>query len=177
MSRLELAIAWRYLRSRRGSKLLSFISLIAISGVGVGVSALIVIIGVMEGLQRDLREKILIGSPDVRVLPWGEDLKVDDWRRVVAKLQTVPGVVAAAPFVHTPAIATTGHAYAEGVFVQGIEAQGRGVQDVTGIRKEAKLSMYSGSMTPKPRRKSSSPWVNRSSRRAVSSSASSARST
>jgi lipoprotein-releasing system permease protein len=46
MSRLELHIAWRYLRSRRGSKLLSLISTIAIGGVIVGVSALIVIFGV-----------------------------------------------------------------------------------------------------------------------------------
>ena len=76
MTRLELSIAWRYLRSRRGSKLLSLISVIAIGGVIVGVSALIVIIGVMNGLQKDLREKILIGSPDVRVLTYGEDLKM-----------------------------------------------------------------------------------------------------
>ena len=59
MTKLELQIAWRYLRSRRGSKLLSLISIIAIGGVMVGVSALIVIIGVMNGLQPDLREKIL----------------------------------------------------------------------------------------------------------------------
>jgi len=68
MTRLELAIAWRYLRSRRGSKLLSLISVIAILGVTVAVSALIVIIGVMNGLQNDLREKILIGSPDIQSL-------------------------------------------------------------------------------------------------------------
>ena len=68
MRRLELHIAWRYLRSRRGSKLLSLISVIAIGGVVIGVSALILIIGVMNGLQKDLREKILIGSPDIRVL-------------------------------------------------------------------------------------------------------------
>ena len=55
MTRLEFAIAWRYLRSRRGSRLLSLISVIAIGGVIVGVSALIVIIGVMNGLQSDLR--------------------------------------------------------------------------------------------------------------------------
>ena len=61
MSRLELGIAWRYLRSRRGSKLLSLISLIAIGGVTIAVSALIVIIGVMNGMQRDLRDKILDG--------------------------------------------------------------------------------------------------------------------
>ena len=64
-ARLEMSLAWRYLRSRRGSKLLSLISVIAIGGVTVAVSALIVIIGVMNGLQNDLREKILIGSPDI----------------------------------------------------------------------------------------------------------------
>src|ERR687890_1030321 len=83
MSRLELGIAWRYLRSRRGSRLLSLISVIAIGGVIVGVSALIVIIGVMNGLQKDLREKILIGSPDVRILTFGEDMKMSDWQSVL----------------------------------------------------------------------------------------------
>ena len=77
MSTPRAAIAWRYLRSRRGSKLLSLISVIAIGGVIVGVSALIVIIGVMNGLQHDLREKILVGSPDIRVLTYGDDLKID----------------------------------------------------------------------------------------------------
>ena len=109
MSRLELSIAWRYLRSRRGSRLLSFISVIAVSGVVVGVSALIVIIGVMNGLQTDLREKILVGSPDVRVLTFGEGLRVDDWREALAKVRAVPGVVDAAPFVISQGLATAGH--------------------------------------------------------------------
>src|SRR5678815_3959598 len=82
MSRLELSIAWRYLRSRRGSKLLSLISVIAILGVTIAVSALIVIIGVMNGLQTDMREKILIGSPDIRVLTYGEDMIMTDWEPV-----------------------------------------------------------------------------------------------
>jgi lipoprotein-releasing system permease protein len=54
MRRLELEIAWRYMRSRRGSRLLSLISVIAIGGVIVGVASLIVIMAVMSGLQRDL---------------------------------------------------------------------------------------------------------------------------
>src|SRR5205823_9088328 len=95
MSKLELQIAWRYLRSRRGSKLLSLISIIAIGGVLVGVSALIVIIGVMNGLQHDLREKILVGSPDIRVLTYGEDMKITDWPQVLAKVRKQSGVVAA----------------------------------------------------------------------------------
>jgi lipoprotein-releasing system permease protein len=99
--RLEAAIAWRYLRSRRGTSLLSLISVIAIGGVAVGVSALILIMGVMNGLQRDLREKILVGSPDVRVLTYGEDLRIDKWREALARVRSVPGVVAAAPVVLT----------------------------------------------------------------------------
>ncbi|MDQ6871340.1 MAG: ABC transporter permease [Gemmatimonadota bacterium] len=137
MTRLELQIAWRYLRSRRGSKLLSLISIIAIGGVLVGVSALIVIIGVMNGLQHDLREKILVGSPDIRVLSYGEDLKVTDWPKVLEKVRKQPGVVTAAPFVLTEALMTAGHDYAGGVYVVGLLPQARGVPDVTTIRSHA----------------------------------------
>lgn len=137
MTKLELQIAWRYLRSRRGSKLLSLISLIAIGGVLVGVSALIVIIGVMNGLQHDLREKILVGSPDVRVLTYGEDLKIDDWPKLLDKVRKQPGVVTAAPFVLTEALMAAGHDYASGVYVVGLLPAGRGVPDVTTIRSHA----------------------------------------
>lgn len=137
MTKLELQIAWRYLRSRRGSKLLSLISIIAIGGVLVGVSALIVIIGVMNGLQHDLREKILVGSPDIRVLSYGEDLKITEWPKVLDKVRKQPGVVTAAPFVLTEALMTAGHDYAGGVYVVGLLPQGRGVADVTTIRSHA----------------------------------------
>ena len=138
MSSLELHIAWRYLRSRRGSRLLSLISLIAIGGVIVGVSALIVIIGVMNGLQKDLREKILIGSPDVRVLTYGEDLSMSGWDSALKVVQSTPGVVAAAPFVHTQALASAGATYYEGVFVMGILPAAPGLKEVTSIRSTAK---------------------------------------
>jgi lipoprotein-releasing system permease protein len=137
VTKLELQIAWRYLRSRRGSKLLSLISIIAIGGVLVGVSALIVIIGVMNGLQHDLREKILVGSPDVRVLTYGEDLKITDWQTLLDKVRKQPGVVTAAPFVLTEALMTAGHDYAGGVYVVGLLPAGRGVPDVTTIRSHA----------------------------------------
>jgi lipoprotein-releasing system permease protein len=137
MKRLELSIAWRYLRSRRGSKLLSLISMIAIGGVIVGVSALIVIIGVMNGLQKDLREKILIGSPDVRVLTYGEDLKMAGWQGVLRTVRSLPGVVAASPFVSSQAGITAGHDYGEGVFITGIEPARPGLREVTNIRRFA----------------------------------------
>lgn len=137
MNRLELSIAWRYLRSRRGSQLLSLISMIAIGGVLVGVSALILIMGVMNGLQRDLRDKILVGSPDIRVLSYGEDLKVTDWPSILEKVKRQPGVVAAAPFVLVEGGMNAGHDYAGAAEVVGIPPQGRGVPDVTTIRHHA----------------------------------------
>jgi len=138
MTRLEVSIAWRYMRSRRGSRLLSLISTIAILGVTVAVSALIVIIGVMDGLQTDLREKILIGSPDIRVMTYGEDLVMNDWKGVLAKVRRQKGVVEAGPFVHTQALILAGHhKYLEGVFVEGLPPDGPGVPQVTTIRQRA----------------------------------------
>ena len=137
MTRLELSIAWRYLRSRGTSRLFSFISVIAMGGVLVGVSALIVINGVMTGMQGELREKILVGSPDIRVLSFGENLRIEHWQGALDTVRKQPGVVAAAPFVLTQGLATSGHDYVEGVYVAGIEPAERVLQPVTDIRSYA----------------------------------------
>lgn len=137
MSKLELSIAWRYLRSRSSSRLLSFISVVAIGGVLVGVCALIIIIGVMNGLQNDLREKILVGSPHLRVLTIGEDLTMPHWQTALERIRGNPRVEAAAPFVLTQGLVTAGHKYGEGVIVVGLEPEGPGVVDVTDIRRHA----------------------------------------
>ena len=138
MTRLEIAIAWRYLRSRRGSKLLSLISMIAILGVTVAVSALIVIIGVMDGLQTDLREKILIGSPDIRVMTYTQDMVMTDWPKVLKTVTRQQGVVAAGPFVFTQAIIQAArHSYIDGAFVLGLPPDGLRVPQVTSIRRRA----------------------------------------
>jgi len=134
MSRVELWIAGRYLRSRRSSRFVSLITAIAIAGVTLGVMALIVVIGVMSGLQKDLREKILVANPHIRVLTYGEGLRVDDWRRVLDTVRREPGVVAAAPFVLTQGLMSAGHDYAEGVAVIG-EEQDTGRAAVTGLAK------------------------------------------
>ena len=151
MSRLEFGIAWRYLRSRRGSKLLSLISVIAIGGVVVGVSALIVIMGVMTGLQNDLREKILIGSPDIRVLTMGSDMVMKNWEPVLKTVQAEPGVVAAAPFVLTKAIVGGGHKYNDGAFVMGLLPPDQG-KAVTTIRSFAIAGDFSFRTTDGKRR-------------------------
>src|SRR3990172_3268398 len=137
MRSVEMAIAMRYLRARRGSRLLSFISMIAIGGVIVGGSALIVVMAGMNGLQRDLREKILIGSPDLRLLTFGAEMNMPDWRVVLDRVRETGDVVAAAPWVHTKGLVRAGDNLPDAAFISGIEPQGRGVPDVTSIRQRA----------------------------------------
>lgn len=140
MRALEMAIAWRYLRSRRGSRLLSLSSVISIAGVVVGVSALIIVMGVMSGLQYYLRERILVGSPDVRVLPYGDDMRLRDWQPVLEQVRRAPGVERAAPFVQTQALVRNLRGYPTGAQVVGLPPAGDG--EVTAIRQQAILGEF-----------------------------------
>jgi lipoprotein-releasing system permease protein len=132
MSSLELKIALRYLTSRRSSRLLSFITVIAAGGVTVGVMALVLTLGVMTGMQSDLREKILVANPHLRVLTYGPGLRLDDWRRVLDEVRREPGVEAAAPFVISQGLLSAGHDYTEGVMVIGVESD-TGTRSVTSL--------------------------------------------
>jgi len=132
MSPVEWWIAARYLRSRRASRFVSLITLIATAGIALGVMALIVVVGVMSGLQQDLREKILLANPHLRVMTYGEGLRLDDWRRVLSVVRRQRGVLAAAPFVLSEGLITAGHDYAEGAAVIGVE-QDTGTMAVTRI--------------------------------------------
>src|SRR2546425_9132368 len=134
-SRLDLRVAMRYLRSRRSSRLLSLITVIAVGGVTIGVMALVIVLGVMNGMQNDLREKILVVNPHLRVLTYGEGLRLDDWPDVLKKVRATQGVVAAAPFILSQGIVSAGHDYAEGVAVVGIEAD-------TGTRSGTSLAHF-----------------------------------
>ena len=131
-SRLDLRIALRYLRSRRSSRLLSLITVIAVGGVTVGVAALVGVLGVMNGLQNELREKILVVTPHLRVTTYGEGLRLDDWRNVLGRVRRTGGVEAAAPFVLSQGIVSAGHDFAEGVAVIGVEAD-TGTRAVTSL--------------------------------------------
>lgn len=134
-SRLDLRIALRYLKSRRSSRLLSLITVIAVGGVTVGVGALVVVLGVMNGMQAELRDKILVASPHLRVTTYGEGLRLDDWRDVLATVRRTPGVEAAAPVVLSQGIISAGHDYAEGVAVIGVESD-TGARAVTSLPRQ-----------------------------------------
>jgi lipoprotein-releasing system permease protein len=95
----EWMVALRYLRARRRQVFISVITLISILGVMVGVAALIVVIGVMSGAQEDIKEKILGANSHLTVLSYHD--RIDDYQAVVDKLNRLPEVVAAAPYLES----------------------------------------------------------------------------
>jgi lipoprotein-releasing system permease protein len=105
---LEWYVARRYMASRNKGRLFSFITWIALGGVTIGVGALVVVIGVMSGMQEDLLGKILESSPHVLVQQQGSSLRMDDWETVADRVRQIEGVEAIAPWVLTTVTALRG---------------------------------------------------------------------
>jgi lipoprotein-releasing system permease protein len=103
----ELHIAWRYLLAKRKQAFISLISLISMLGVAVGVTALVIALALMTGLQGELRDRILGSSAHVYVWKQGG---IADYHAEVAKLRQVPGVTGAAPAILGKALLRTGRA-------------------------------------------------------------------
>lgn len=131
-TRFERYIARRYLAGASGRGLVSFITVIAVGGVAVGVMALIVVIGILNGLQNDLRERILGGGPHAVVLQLDNEFRMDAWPQVLERIREDGSVVAAAPFVFTEVVLNAGQSYNQGVVLRGV-AEGADAQRITGL--------------------------------------------
>ena len=94
----EVLVGGRYLRSRRFPRLISAVTFISISGVTLGVMALIIVISVMTGFESDLKRKILGTNSHIVVVPQIGGA-IEDYRGATARVRAVPGVTAAAPFI------------------------------------------------------------------------------
>jgi lipoprotein-releasing system permease protein len=143
MMALEWRIARRYLSSRRGTRFLSLITLISIGGVAVGVMALIIVIAVMTGLQNDLREKILGTNPHIWVTTYGQDMRMENWPAVAERVRAMPGIAAAAPFIHTEVGLRSQANYAEAAVLRGIDpvAPGEPITDVAARVRSGEFQM------------------------------------
>ena len=119
MSSLAWRIGTRYLRGRRAARV-SALTLIATGGVTLGVMALVIVLGAMNGLQKHLRERILVATPHVMLLTFGEGLRLDHWQSMLQRVRGMDHVVAAAPFVLTEGLLSAGADYHEGIYVRGI---------------------------------------------------------
>ncbi len=121
--RWELFVGLRYLRARRRAVALSLISLISLFGVTIGVATLDIVLGVMTGLEHELRDKILGFNPHVVVMSYSGTLTGDP--EIVERVRAVPGVAAAAPFVYGQAMLAVGRS-AAGVVVRGVDPAAAG---------------------------------------------------
>ena len=114
---LPVSIGLRYTRAKRRNHFISFISLSSMLGVAVGVMALITILSVMNGFERELRHRILGMTAHANVQ--AKDGVLQDWSALLPQLTGQPHVLGAAPFVRTEAMATYA-GYVNGVVVQGV---------------------------------------------------------
>ena len=101
---LEGRIGLRYLRAKRHNRFISFISLISMLGIALAVVLLITVLSVMNGFQRELRERILVLTPHLTVS--GPHERLPDWQPLLERLRAHPQVTAAAPFVRGEAMFT-----------------------------------------------------------------------
>jgi lipoprotein-releasing system permease protein len=117
---LELYLASRYLSARSSSRFLNLITIIAIGGICVGVMALIVVVGVMSGLQREVRDRILGTNPHIMVMAFGEGLRLDDWEYALRGARDDPDVVLGEPFVYTESLIFQDVDYQQGLALRGV---------------------------------------------------------
>ena len=115
---VELFIGLRYLRAKRRTRFVSFITLISLVGIALGVAALIVILSVMNGFEGELRNRLLSMSAHGTVS--ATEGAVEDWQSLVDDIAAEPGVVAAAPFVQMEGMIQSGRDLV-GVIVHGVD--------------------------------------------------------
>lgn len=125
-SRLEWMLARRYLTTRSQSRFLNLITWIAVGGVALGVAALILVVGVMTGMQQEIRRTILGTYPHVMVMTYGEDLVMEDWVPALEATRRDPAVVSASPFVYSQGLVTAGGHFAQAVDVRGVATDSAG---------------------------------------------------
>jgi lipoprotein-releasing system permease protein len=113
----ELLIGLRYTRAKRRNHFISFISLISMLGIALGVAALIIVMSVMNGFQKEVRARILGITPHIQVT--SNTGQISDWANVLDAVAKHPEVRAAAPYVNGQGMLSFNNSV-QGVMVRGI---------------------------------------------------------
>jgi len=114
---VEILIGMRYTRAKQRNRMVSFIASISIAGIALGITALIVIISIMNGFQNELRGRILGSTEHIKISARHGHLA--GWHELPAKIRTQPHVVGAAPYIQAEVMATNGQ-FVQGTMVKGI---------------------------------------------------------
>jgi lipoprotein-releasing system permease protein len=113
----EWLIGLRYARAKRRNGFISFISLVSVVGIALGVAALIIVLSVMNGFQEEVRNRILGATSHLEIS--GYDNRLPEWKMVAQKIQSDPEVVNSAPYVLGQALINAGEV-STGLLVRGI---------------------------------------------------------
>ncbi|MFP4212485.1 MAG: lipoprotein-releasing ABC transporter permease subunit [Desulfohalobiaceae bacterium] len=129
MRSVEFFIALRYLLTRRKHSFISAISLMSILGVALGVAALIIVLGVMNGFSHNLQDKILGMTPDIMVQSTAQALQdYQDPQQEISRMQEVQGVM---PFIYTEVMLSSSQRV-KGAALRGIDLSS--AQKVLGLQ-------------------------------------------
>jgi len=138
----ELTLGWRYTRAGRATRrngFISFISGVSMLGIALGVAALIIVLSVMNGFQKEVRDRMLAVVSHIEIFaPNGEALP--DVARTLREVRANPQVIGAAPFIASQALLARGEDM-KGVLIRGIDpAREPDVTDLVVDMKSAALS-------------------------------------
>lgn len=117
----EWQIGWRYTRARRGARknrFISFISLISMLGITIGVAALIIVLSVMNGFQKEVRDRMLSVLSHIEIVDARGAMQ--DWTKTAQQAQRNPRVLAAAPYVSGQAMLVRDEVL-RGALIRGID--------------------------------------------------------
>ncbi|AFJ47473.1 lipoprotein-releasing ABC transporter permease subunit LolE [Shimwellia blattae] len=115
---LSLLIGLRFSRGRRRSGMVSLISVISTFGIALGVAVLIVGLSAMNGFERELNNRILAVVPHGEIEPVNQPWQ--DWQGALKRIEKVPGIVAAAPYINFTGLVESG-ANLRAVQVKGVD--------------------------------------------------------
>ena len=117
MQPYELLVGLRYTRAKRRNHFISFISMASMLGIAIGVMALIVVLSVMNGFQKELRARILGVASHVQIS--GFDGQLGNWQEVARGATADPEVLAAAPYVSAQGLLAN-QQNVQGALVRGV---------------------------------------------------------
>lgn len=117
---LEIFIGLRYTRAKRHNHFISFISLISMLGIALGVLVLITVLSVMNGFEKEIRERILGFASHATISGLGQ--RLENWQEVAEQARLNPKVVGVAPYVEGQAMLALGQAIS-GVQVRGVDPE------------------------------------------------------
>src|SRR5574343_213593 len=118
----ELVVGWRYTRAGRSSRrngFISFISGVSMAGIALGVAALIIVLSVMNGFQKEVRDRMLSVVSHIEIYA-ADGQALPDVAALTAQVRAHPEVTGAAPFIAAQALLARGEGM-KGIIVRGID--------------------------------------------------------